>query len=295
MLSIDLCNVIYMAVTIRNWQDLWDKTLKRSSVNNRKNDLSEIDWLNFLSEFYFKKFGSKFGQADPSKADELAAELNRLKRFVDRGATVLEVGAGTGRLAIPLAKEAKKVTVIEPARASMKLLKENAASKNIANMDFIECLWGDFEPLEKYDLVYSAWSVGASDPASLMKMHEASKGYCALELTASPFWESDFYSQIYPLAFGEEYRSGGSYLNILTTLYEHGIYANLQTWGFERQTRYESVEEALIHWKAVLIFYGDVTQEAEERLRMFYQSRMNTNGTYAYPLKGFDCMIWWKV
>jgi hypothetical protein len=72
-----------MAVTIRNWQDLWDKTLKRSSVNNRKNDLSEIDWLNFLSEFYFKKFGSKFGQADPSKADELAAELNRLKRFVD--------------------------------------------------------------------------------------------------------------------------------------------------------------------------------------------------------------------
>jgi len=284
-----------MTVRIENWQELWEETLKRSTVRNRKNNLSESDWLNFLSELYFERLGCKFGQTDSLKSDGLIIELNRLKRFITKDSAVLEIGAGTGRLAIPLAKEAKRVVAIEPARASMRLLKENAAREDVTNMDFVECLWSDFEPSEKYDLVYSAWSAGASDPPSLMKMQKASKGHCTLELTASPFWESDFYSQVYPLAFGEEYQSGGSYLNILTTLYEYGIYANLETWRFERETKYESIDDALNHWNAVLMYYGDVTREAEERLRQFYRSRMNSDGSYTYPLKGFDCMIWWKI
>lgn len=285
-----------MIATTKTWQELWEETIKRSSVRNRRRDLSEQEWINFCSDFYYKKSGRKFGQTGPSKAEEFTAELNRLKRFTTRESSILEVGAGTGRLAIALAKEAKRVTVIEPARTSMRLLRENAASENIANMDFVECLWSDFEPSEKYDLVYSAWSAGASDPESLIKMHGASRGYCAIELTAGPAYsERDFYWQIYPLAFGEDYRSEGGYLNILTSLYKHSIYANLETWPFERETEYESMEEALNHWKALLMYYRDVSQEMEERLRRFYQSRMNPDGSYTYPLKGFDCMIWWKV
>lgn len=285
-----------MTVTTKTWQELWEETIKRSSVRNRHSDLSEQEWINFLSDFYYKKSGRKFGQTGPSKADEFTAELNRLKRFITRDSTVLEVGAGTGRLAIPLAKEAKRVTVIEPARASMNLMRENAAREDVTNMDFVECLWSDFEPSEKYDLVYSAWSEGVRDPASLMKMHKASKGYCALERTAGPSYrEWDFYGHVYPLALNEEYRSSGNYLNILTTLYEHGIYANLETWPFERETEYESMEEALNHWKALLIYYRDVPLDAEERLRQFYRSHMNPDGSYIYPLKCFDCMIWWTV
>lgn len=285
-----------MTPTTKTWQELWEETIKRSSVRNRHSDLSEQEWINYLSDFYYKKSGRKFGQTGPSKADEFTAELNRLKRFITRDSIVLEVGAGTGRLAIHLAKEAKMVTVIEPARASMSLMRENAAREDVTNMDFVECLWSDFEPSEKYDLVYSAWSAGASDPESLMKMHEASRGYCAIELTACPpYCERDFYGLIYPLALGEDYRSEGDYLNILTTLYEHSIYANLETWPFERETKYESMEEALSHWKALLMYYRDVSQEMEERLRRFYQSRANPDGSYTYPLKGFDCMIWWKV
>ncbi len=285
-----------MIAATKTWQELWEETIKRSSVRNRRSDLSEQEWINFLSDFYYKKSGRKFGQTGPSKADEFTAEFNRLKRFITRDSTVLEVGAGTGRLAIPLAKEAKRVTVIEPARASMRLLKENASRENIANMDFVERLWSDFEPREKYNLVYSAWSEGVSDPPSLMKMHDASRGYCALERTAGPSYrEWDFYGHVYPLVLNEEYRSSGNYLNILTTLYEHGIYANLETWRYEREIKYENMEAALNHWKTLLTYYGDITQEAEERLRQFYHSRANPDGSYTHPLKGFDCMIWWKV
>lgn len=285
-----------MKAAIKNWQELWEETIKRSSACNRRGDFSEQEWINFLSDFYDKKSGRKFGLADPSKADEFTAELNHLKRFVHKDSTVLEVGAGTGRLAVPLAKEVSKLTAIEPARVYMKFMKDKAAIDGVSNMEFSETLWADFTLQEKYDLVYSAWSEGVRDTASLMKMHEASKGYCAIELTAGPpYWEWDFYGHIYPLALSEEYRSGGNYLNILTTLYEHGIYANLDTWRFERVTRYECMEEALNHWMALLTYYCDVTQEMVERLRQFYQSRANSDGSYTSPLKGFDCMIWWKV
>ncbi len=285
-----------MNAEIKNWQELWEETIKRSSIRNRRSDLSEQEWINILSDFYCKKSGRKFGQADPSKADEFAAEINRLKRFVNRDSTVLEVGAGTGRLAIPLAKEVRKLTAVEPARVYMKFMKDKAAKDGVSNMEFSETLWTDFPLQEKYDLVYSAWSEGVRDPTSLMKMHKASKGYCAIELTAGPpYWEWDFYGQIYPLALNEEYRSSGNYLNILTTLYEHGIYANLETWRYEREIKYANMVAALNHWKTLLTYYGDITQEAEERLRQFYWSHMNADGSYTYPLKCFDCMIWWHV
>jgi 2-polyprenyl-3-methyl-5-hydroxy-6-metoxy-1,4-benzoquinol methylase len=170
-----------MTVITQNWQSLWEETVKESSVHNRRTDLSEREWLNFLAEFYYKKSGDKFGQSNESKRYEFIAELNRLKRLVGRDSTVLDIGAGTGRLALPLAKIARKVTVLEPAELSMIQLRKNAVKERIENLGYIECLWSDYSILDKYDLVFSAWCEAIRDPSALLKMHQTSKGYCSIE------------------------------------------------------------------------------------------------------------------
>jgi SAM-dependent methyltransferase len=280
----------------QNWQALWEEAIKHSSLNRRRKDLSDKGWLNLFAEISLKKHGGKLNQTDPKKKAEFEAELNRLRRFVNKDSSVLDIGAGYGRVAVSLAREVRRMTVVEPAHPFMDRLKENARQEGANNMEFAEELWSDFQPQEKYDLVYSTWSPAVRDPAALMKMHEASGGYCALELTAIPLHMWDFFGQIYPLVTREAFLPPGNYLNILTTLYDHDIYANLETWGFENEIKYNNMQEAVDYWSTELSSYIQVTGEIVEMLRQFYQSRMNPDGSYTFNLKGgVSCMIWWKV
>lgn len=277
------------------WKALWEKTINESSLSKRKRNIPERERLNQFAEILFEKNGRNILRNDLSKKDIVDAEFCRLKRFVNSDSTVLDIGAGTGRLAIPMAKIVKKVTVIEPASIFMMLLRDNAEQERINNMEFVESLWSDFQPQEKYDLVYSTWSGAVKDPVSLLKMHGTSRGYCFLEIVASPMNVWDFTGQIYPLVMGEDFRPSGCYLNILTTLYEHNIYANLETWDSESEIKYKEMTKALDSWERGLSEYIDITERARELLRQYYQSRMNPDGSYTYPVKGVSCAIWWRV
>jgi len=260
------------------------------------NNNSEKERINLSAELWHKNYDHRLNMDDLQKKTKSEAEFNRLKRFITKDASVLDIGAGMGRLAVPLAKEVRKMTAIEPGKVYTNIMKDRAARDNVDNIEFSENVWSDFPLQEKYDLVYSTWSDAVRDPVALMKMHEASRGYCALELVASPPNVWVFPSQIYPMIMGEEFRSPGNYLNIVTTLYDHGIYANLETWQSNRVAKYQTMEEAMEIWKMCLGNYIKVNGEIEEKLRQYYRSRMEPDGSYAFNFEGVvDCMIWWKV
>jgi peptidoglycan/xylan/chitin deacetylase (PgdA/CDA1 family)/SAM-dependent methyltransferase len=68
---------------------------------------------------------------------------------------ILEIGAGTGRFTIPLARRCGKITAVELSENMMAILKENAARENASR---IECRTGDIELIElkgTYDVVCS--------------------------------------------------------------------------------------------------------------------------------------------
>jgi SAM-dependent methyltransferase len=284
-----------MVIMSHDWQSLWDETIKRSSFNRRLVSISERERINLLADSYYKAFDSKQNQDDLQKMPKLEIELSRLMRFITKDSSVLDIGAGFGRVAIPLSKEVRKMTVIEPASICMKLMRDRAARERVDNMEFIECLWSDFPIRGKYDLVYSTLSPAISDPEALLKMHKASRGYCALELGASPSKDLDFADQIYPMVTGEVFRSSGNYLNIITTLYDYGIYANLETWVVDSEIKYQTVEDIVELRKTTLKTYIKVTSDMEDKLHQFYQSKANPDGTYTIHVKGVACMIWWHV
>lgn len=59
--------------------------------------------------------------------------LDQLLAVVDRETTVLDVGAGWGRFAIPLAAAARSVTAVEPSAPLRVLLGKNAAAARVAD------------------------------------------------------------------------------------------------------------------------------------------------------------------
>ncbi len=63
---------------------------------------------------------------------EYAVTMNYIHRFAGPGARVLEVGAGTGRYSVALAKEGMNVTAVELVKSNLKVLKENG--RGIGNL-----------------------------------------------------------------------------------------------------------------------------------------------------------------
>jgi len=279
-----------------NWQSLWEETIAQSSINRGINRISEKDRINLSAESWYKNYDYRYSPEDLQKNPEFVTEFNRIKRFITNDSSVLDIGAGLGRLAIPLAKEVNRLTAIEPAKVYMSAMKERATKAGVGNIKFSDDLWADFPLQEKYDLVYSTWSPAVNNPGALKRMNEASRGYCVLELVASPMNVWDFSGQIYPMIMGEEFRPPGNYLNIVTTLYDWGIYANIETWRFDKEVRHQTIEEAVEIWKTSLRNYTEVTEETEDKLKQFYRSRMNPDGSYAFNLKdGVSCLVWWHV
>ncbi len=78
---------------------------------------------------------------DPLRMDDPV--VNALFNILGTDAEVLDVGGGSGRLALPLATRAKQVTVVEPSEESVELLRERAAEASITNIAVINEPWED--------------------------------------------------------------------------------------------------------------------------------------------------------
>ena len=78
---------------------------------------------------------------DPYRTDDPV--LNSLFAAVGPDTTVLDVGGGAGRYALPLATRAKHVTVVEPSADSVEMLRSRAAEIGLTNLTVIQSPWDE--------------------------------------------------------------------------------------------------------------------------------------------------------
>jgi len=78
-------------------------------------------------------------RASPHRTDEPA--LDHLRSLVRPGETWLDIGAGGGRYALPLALLAKSVIAVEPSEGMRNVLKAGMAEHGIANIETVSARW----------------------------------------------------------------------------------------------------------------------------------------------------------
>lgn len=78
-------------------------------------------------------------RADPSRTDEPA--LDRLLELAESGDTWLDIGAGAGRYALPLALRVREVIAVEPSEGMRAALAELQAEHGIRNVRVVDDRW----------------------------------------------------------------------------------------------------------------------------------------------------------
>jgi SAM-dependent methyltransferase len=92
-------------------------------------------------------------KADPHRTDDV--EVNRLLRALTPSMTVLDVGGGAGRFALPLALHCQHVTVVEPSPSMGESLRQIAGAAHVTNISLVPKRW-DEANVEAADIVLSA-------------------------------------------------------------------------------------------------------------------------------------------
>ena len=87
-------------------------------------------------------------RADPHRTDDRTVETLRAR--LHPGETLMDIGAGGGRLALPLALTCSAVTAVEPSPSMCAVLRETARDYGIDNLSIVESNWldADVEPAD---------------------------------------------------------------------------------------------------------------------------------------------------
>ncbi len=142
---------------------------------------------------FYAAIASDF-RAHPRRTDEPALDV--LRSLVVPGETWLDIGAGGGRYALPLALRAQTVIAIEPSDGMQGVLRDGMAEHGISNIDIVSSLWPmDAPPIADVALIaHIGYDIEAIGPF-LDAMEASAQRLCVAMLVtpspphpAEPFW-----------------------------------------------------------------------------------------------------------
>ena len=208
--------------------------------------------------------------------------------------TVLDVGAGGGRYAIPLAERAKEVVAVEPASPMVQVMREEAERAGVRNLRIVEGDWESAE-VEPADIVICSHVIYpiADVVPFLRKLDARTKRTCFLYLMAGqPAWEiQDLWLRFH----GEPVRPQPTYIDAYNLLHQLGIYANVEIVSFLRQgmLRDATLEAAAERFRESLIL-DDSTETTEQLQRVLREVMLETPDGWQMPPRPMKAaIIWW--
>lgn len=99
---------------------------------------------------YWDQRAAGFRQGVAGRSGETEEVLAVMAPFLTPDTTVLDVGAGVGRYAVPLAQLVKQVTAVEPSSGMREFMSQDAAAAGLKNLEVVAASWEDatVQPVE---------------------------------------------------------------------------------------------------------------------------------------------------
>ena len=266
-----------------DWNKLWKERMQKSSWSRRRRDGDMTDFWNKRAKHYSESIKRN------NHAERIIAKLD-----IDPDCTILDIGAGPGTLAIPLAKRIRHVTAVDPSKGMLACLNENAVSEGLKNITCINKKWEDVaigSVITEHDIVIASHSLTMLDiKEALSKMNDAAKR-CVYIFTfaGARMWD---YNTLWPKLYGEEYQPGPDYIFVYNVLYRMGIYANVEIANYEYKQQFSNLDDAVAQWKENL---DVLTPDAEEVIKSHLSGTLiEEDGKLWSKREMRSAMIWWR-
>lgn len=151
--------------------------------------------------------------------------------------SLIEIGPGTGRFTLPMAKKVSRLTAIDFSEHMLSRLDYKLRESGIRNVRCIHGKWEDtlVEPADgvvAVNAIYRMWDIRLS----IRKMNKAAKKRVVLVWTQQRSIFDDLYKKVNWNGCGTKL----DYMYLLPLLYEMGIDANVEWMKVDRPTRFNN-------------------------------------------------------
>lgn len=222
-----------------DWNDVWKELIASQQAANKEGE----------NNLWNKKDNAeRFWKRSQENSERTRLTLEELPLTPE--SRVLDIGAGPGRLAIPIAEQVAHVTAVEPAEGMKNLLLENVAGKGITNLNCVSKRWEDIDVESDldgpYDVVIASFSLGMPDIRdAIQKMEQASSKYVFLYWFAGTTPWEEHSVNLWPYLYGTNYTCGPKCDVLYNVLYDMGIYPDMHVFPLEYTNSFSSLDEAM--------------------------------------------------
>jgi SAM-dependent methyltransferase len=271
-----------------DWATLWRQLAETRYWRgyNRPEAREQVDAWRERAREYDARIQRRWSQPDSTR--------DWILSHVDADTTALDIGAGTGRWAMLLARHVHSVTAVEPSPAMVKVMGENLAQEGISNVQVIQGSWPDVQ-VGPHDVSLCAHGMYSSPdlPAFVRAMVQVTRRTCYLLLRAP--MANSLMAEMARHIWGQPHGSP-NFTVAYNVLLDMGIQANvlMEDSGLWEPETSTSLEEALSDVKR-RFGLGD-SMEHDAYLRAELGRRLVfVHGRYVWPRDMRSGLVYWDV
>lgn len=218
-----------------------------------------------------------------------------LRNIVTPQTSILDVGAGTGRLTLALAPQAKHIIAVEPNAAMLGYLRQDASERGLSNISYLQATWQDAPNDLQADIVICShvlYPIRDIVPF-LAKLQAAALHGCYLYMFATHL--DALLNDLWRHFHGDERQLPPAYIHVLDVLYEMGIYANVEIVKLPSSLRYHALDVAVNELLERLILPGD-EQTRDELRGLLAGWLVEQDGVLIPPSQQgmVGAIVWWR-
>ena len=274
--------------TAGSWREQWRQLkLAHCAVPNYGNNKQFWDNKKNVQTVYMKN----------RDKNQQQTEMRIKAMEIPDGSRVLDIGAGPGTFAIPLAARGCAVTVVEPSSVMRETLAERIRQDNISSVTVIPKRWEDVGPIElgePFDVVIASYSLTMMDIAeAVAKMQECCRGTVHLFWFLTPPSWAKVNKDLWPRIHGGEFPGEPMADWLWQVLIEMGIYANLLVESKSAPSLYPTFDDAAGEYIQRL---KCTSPEHEEIVKNYLHSVLRQKDTgFELGEETLGAHIWWNT